>query len=79
MALSKRDDASPLSSSGYAFIDQEIPFLSMVLKGKMDLYGPYQNFQSDQKVYYLKLIETGVRPSFLLTQEDPLNSNIRIL
>ncbi len=61
----------PISSSMYVFTSEEIPFLSNVLKGSVDLYSEYVNFEANQTEFFLKLAETGVYPSFLLTYESP--------
>lgn len=61
----------PMSDSNYIFTDQSVPFLSMVLKGIIPMYGDYVNFEANKQGYFLKLIETGIFPSFYLTYEDP--------
>lgn len=61
----------PIYSSNYIFTDEEVPFLAIVLKGKIPMYAQYSNFQANQREYLLKLVEQGVYPSFLITQEDP--------
>lgn len=61
----------PLYGSNYKFVDQEIPFFAIVLKGSLDLYSEYVNFQADGTEFYLKMIESGVFPSFLLAKESP--------
>lgn len=60
----------PVGSSDYIFADEDVPFLSIVLKGIMPLYGDYTNFEADKNEYFLKLVETGIFPSFYLTYED---------
>lgn len=35
------------------------------------MYSEYVNFEANQTEFFLKLIETGVYPSFLLTYESP--------
>lgn len=61
----------PVSSSMYVYASAEIPFLTSVLKGNMKMYSEYVNFEANQTEFFLKLIETGVYPSFLLTYESP--------
>ncbi len=61
----------PMGDSDYIFTDQSVPFLSMVLKGIIPMYGNYVNFEANKDQYFLKLIETGIFPSFYLTYEDP--------
>ncbi len=60
----------PTGSSNYIFTDEDVPFLSIALKGVIPLYGDYTNFEADKQEYFLKLVETGIYPSFLLTYED---------
>lgn len=60
----------PVGSSDYIFADEDVPFLSIVLKGVMPLYGDYTNFEADKNEYFLNLVETGIFPSFYLTYED---------
>lgn len=61
----------PISSSMYVYAAAEIPFMTSVLKGSMKMYSEYVNFEANQTEFFLKLIETGVYPSFLLTYESP--------
>ena len=57
--------------SDYKFVTSEIPFFAIVLKGNIPLYSEYVNFKADTTEYKLKLIESGVYPSFLLSYESP--------
>ncbi|MBO5098131.1 MAG: hypothetical protein J6B96_07455 [Agathobacter sp.] len=60
----------PLGSSEYMYIDAEVPFLSMVLKGILPMYSDYVNFEADKTEFFLKMVESGVYPSFYLTHES---------
>lgn len=60
----------PMSSSGYVFETEEVPFFALVLRGYMPVYATYSNFESNTNDFFLRLIETGVNPSYLLTYED---------
>lgn len=60
----------PIESSGYVFETESIPFLSMTLNGIVPFYTTYTNFQSNQTDFFLRLIESGARPSYLLTHEN---------
>lgn len=55
----------------YKFVSDEVPFFAIVLRGSLPLYSEYINFKADTTEYLLKLIESGVYPSFLLTGEPP--------
>lgn len=57
--------------SDYKFVAGEVPFFAIALNGTIPLYSEYVNFKADTTEYLLKLIESGVYPSFLLTQESP--------
>lgn len=61
----------PVYDSDYIFTDEEVPFLSIVLKGIMPMYSEYVNFEANKDEFFLRLVETGVYPSFLVTYEDP--------
>ena len=60
----------PLGSSEYMYIDKEVPFLSMVLKGIIPMYSDYVNFEADKTEFFLMMVEAGVYPSFYLTYEN---------
>ncbi len=61
----------PTADSNYIYTDQSVPFLSIALKGIMPMYSDYVNFEANEREYFLKLVETGIYPSFYLTWEDP--------
>lgn len=60
----------PLGSSDYMYLDEEVPFLSMVLKGVMPMYSEYVNFEANKTEFFLQMIESGVYPSFYVTYEN---------
>lgn len=60
----------PLGSSDYMYVDEEVPFLSMVLKGVLPMYSDYVNFEANKQEFLLQMIESGVFPSFYLTYEN---------
>lgn len=60
----------PVNSSAYQYIDAEIPFFSMVLKGILPMYSEYVNLQANKRDFFLRMAEAGVYPSFYLTAED---------
>lgn len=60
----------PIGTSQYNFVDEEIPFLAISLKGIMPLYSEYMNFEANKEEFFLKLVEMGVYPSFLITWEN---------
>ena len=60
----------PLYTSSYIIEDESIPFLSLVLKGVIPMYGDYVNFEANKKEFFLKMVESGVYPSFYITQQE---------
>ncbi len=60
----------PVTNSQYMYETDTVPFLQMILKGRIDYYAPYSNqgFYSDLSV--LKMIEYGAYPSFILMEAD---------
>lgn len=60
----------PLGSSDYMYVDAEVPFLSMVLKGIIPMYSDYVNFEANKTEFFLQMIEAGVYPSFYITYEN---------
>jgi hypothetical protein len=60
----------PLYTSNYIIEDESIPFLSLVLKGVMPMYGDYVNFEANKQEFLLKMVESGVYPSFYITGKE---------
>jgi hypothetical protein len=60
----------PLGDSGYMYVDEEVPFLSMVLKGISPMYSEYVNFEANKQEFLLEMVESGVYPSFYITKEN---------
>ena len=60
----------PLTTSDYLYLDQEIPFFSMVFKGIIATYSNYVNFEANKTENFLKMVESGMYPSFYITGED---------
>lgn len=61
----------PIGTSNYIFTDEEVPFLTIALKGLIPMYSEYVNFEPNKEEFFLRMIETGVYPSFYITYEDP--------
>lgn len=62
----------PATGSDYVYVSAEVPFLAIALSGQMPLYAEYTNFQANTRRFFLRLVEQGLRPAFLLTAEDPI-------
>lgn len=58
----------PMYASQYTYFDDTIPFLSIVLQGRVDLYGPLINFFADPIEQRLRLIDYQLNPSFIATE-----------
>lgn len=67
----------PVQNSQYMFETDSVPFLQMVLKGRIDYYAPYTNLGYSTQNSVLKMIEYGAYPSFMLmsaTNETLMNT-----
>lgn len=62
----------PSAGSDYTFTSREVPFMAIALSGRMPLYAEYTNFQANTRQFFLRLVEQGIRPAFLITWEDPI-------
>lgn len=61
---------TPMNSSRYRIYTDTVPFTAYVLSGVMDKYSEYQNFSSASKLELLRLVDYGVSPSYLITEES---------
>lgn len=62
----------PSSHSGYMVFSDTIPFMQMVLKGYVDYYAPYSNFNADRQKEMLQMVEQGAYPSWIVTNQNSL-------
>ena len=60
----------PSTGSGYLFTYRHVPFLSIATSGMIPVYFEHVNFQANQRRFFLNLVETGARPTFMITAED---------
>lgn len=60
----------PMGSSDYLYVDKEVPFMSLVLKGVLPMYSEYVNFEANKTENFLQMVESGIYPSFYLAWED---------
>jgi hypothetical protein len=63
---------APLADSGYLIETSSFPFLSILFSGRAALYSQPINLNSFGKKQILRLIDYGISPTYLLTQEDPI-------
>lgn len=61
---------APLNSSNYKFVSATIPLVQLVLAGYVDMYSEYVNFLSDAQNMLLRMVEFGVYPSAILTNQS---------
>lgn len=61
----------PMTTSNYAYLSKEVPFLPIVLKGYIPYWANDNNFEANESVFFLKMIEYGAYPSFLVTEKSP--------
>lgn len=61
-----------MTTSNYNFISREIPFLPIVLRGYVPYWASYANFEANQEEFFLKMLEYGAYPSFLVSGESPV-------
>lgn len=64
---------TPISSSNYLIETQSVPFLQMVLSGKVEMYSMPFNLNFTGREYILRLIDYNVYPSFTLTEQDSID------
>jgi hypothetical protein len=57
----------PLSDNGYIYTDEAVPFLPIVLSGRIPYYGPALNFSANLQADLLRHADYGIYPSFFLT------------
>jgi hypothetical protein len=60
----------PMYSSQYLQFSNTVPFIPIVLSGSMDLFATNANFYAYARDELLRLIDFGVYPSFLVTNES---------
>lgn len=60
----------PLETTNYSLIDEAVPFLPMALDGLVECWSEPLNFSADPSYTLLRLVEYGVNPSYLLTEQD---------
>ena len=63
----------PLYNRQYLSFDDTVPFLSIVLKGYVDLFASNANFYPNARDELLRLIDFGVSPSFIISEKSSHN------
>lgn len=62
----------PASHSGYMVFSDTVPFMQMVLRGYVDYYADYSNFNADRQKELLQMIEQGASPSWIVSGQNSL-------
>lgn len=60
----------PVTSSSYLLFDEDVPFIQMVLKGRIDYSGNPVNIGDTSTKTFLKHIETGSHIKYAFMKED---------
>lgn len=63
---------APIAASGFMIESESVPFIQMVLSGKIPFYSRAVNLNYTGREFVLRLIDYNVYPSFLLTQKDAI-------
>ena len=63
---------TPIEYSAYLIETESVPFLQMVLGGYVPMYSSALNLDYTGKNLTLRLIDSNVYPSFILTKEDAI-------
>ncbi len=68
---------TPIQNGGYNVLDEQIPFYQLVYSGSIPLYGTPLNLALNSQKSLLKMVESGVSPSFKIGFEinSALTSN----
>ncbi len=69
-AYTKEYRNASMNSSQHIFEEDTVPFLQIVLSGKIAMFAPYANDSFYSKSSVLKCIEYNCYPSFLMTEKD---------
>lgn len=62
---------APLYNNQYNFFDDLVPIIPVVLSGHMDMFSQFLNYNSLGVEQLLMLIDFGILPSYILTEERP--------
>lgn len=60
----------PMTSSGFTYTTEDVPFLQIVLSGHLPYYESARNQSSNQQNDLLRMIDYGSLPKFTLTQKS---------
>lgn len=63
---------TPTVHSGYMSFTDSVPFLQIVLAGRLPMYAEAMNFNASDESAVLRAVDYGVYPAYLVTEEDPV-------
>jgi hypothetical protein len=67
-----RIDQAPLDSSRFVYTDETVPFYQIALHGLIPYYAEdSNNYEGDQRVHLLRMLEYGALPSYTMTYQPP--------
>ncbi len=60
----------PITNSQYDYYTDLVPLIPIILKGSISYYTPYLNFNALAEDRYLTMVDFGINPSYILTEEQ---------
>lgn len=60
----------PITNAQYDYYTDLVPLLPIVLKGSISYYTPFMNFNALGDDRLLTMVDFGINPSYVLTEED---------
>jgi hypothetical protein len=60
----------PITNAQYDYYTDLVPILPLILKGSISYYTPYLNFNAMGEDRLLMMVDFGINPSYILTEED---------
>lgn len=60
----------PITNAQYDYYSDLVPILPLILKGSISYYTPYLNFNAMGEDRLLAMVDFGINPSYILTEED---------
>ena len=60
----------PITNAQYDYYSDLVPILPLILKGSISYYTPYLNFNAMGEDRLLAMVDFGINPSYILTEND---------
>ena len=60
----------PITNAQFDYYSDLVPMLPLILKGSISYYTPYLNFNAMGEDRLLTMVDFGINPSYILTEED---------